>query len=152
MRMVSFVLASICLLTACTRQPSNQIPLSASERVEHGQLKNINLVVSRTALFKALELGAPINNIRLVPVFRGSGGSSSTEDPAPEYRFFDVNPKSGYYLLGIRTNDVLVSVEDHILYKPQNFPEYVRRLLDVQRGWIEIRRGGEAMLLSYTMQ
>lgn len=150
------IIAAVSILSmfcsGCSLRPKTTPIAPSSERSQKGQLKTVDMRISRNELLKALQQGSPTNNIRLVKVFRGSPGNTGTaEEPPPEYRFFDVKPGSAYQVLGIRNNDILVTAHDRVVYKPENFPEYVKLLLNAPRGWIEIRRMGEPLLLNYSI-
>lgn len=142
---VVFVL-SVC---ACDKQPRPPVAESSSARASSGILKTVVVPVERKKLHAALKLGSPTNDVRLVQVFRGGAPSDETGGPPPEYRFFDIKDDSAYALLGFRNGDILLTVEDHYLYRPENFPQYVRALLNVQGGAVEVRRAGDPMLLRF---
>lgn len=141
------VCLTIVAFSACSMKPPaiEAVKLSSVRSAPDG-VKEVPLVIKRSALSTALEASSGTQNLRLVPLLvRASQG-----DVPAEYRIFDIRPGSVGALLGLSNADILVSANDYIVRAPSQFYMYLQALKGEKSAQIEVRRAGKPLLLKYT--
>lgn len=125
-----------------TKGPS---PAKLSElRATPSSRETIERSVPRAAFVAAVDRVKGSDRLRLVPVFRREGAGRAT---TPEYRLFDVGRDSPYALLGLATADVLLAVDDYVVYQPEGFRSYVSLLGGSASVSLEVVRDGRPLLI-----
>lgn len=142
----SLILASVLLssLTGCSlfgfQKP--QKPVKFSEVAGKG-IESLGTVykasVSRDEFKEAVQNDHLLTRIRMIELLR----PADSRVPWPEYRILDILKGSPYHILGIRHNDVLVAVDDYIVWDKSKFIQYMVLVQDQPGGQITIRRQGK---------
>lgn len=141
-------LALAVLLQGCqSPAPVSEAGRAAVLRQHNPRARVVEIPVPKRDFVSAARNIEQIRRLRLVEVTATEEGGRS---PFPEYRLFNIAPQSAYALLGLTEGDVLVSANDYALNDPELFKQYVQ-VLHVESGetFIEIRRNGEPLILSY---
>lgn len=110
------------------------------------ELQVVNRRVSRKALLLALKKGELVNSPRIVEIFFRTGESDLA---IPMYRLFEVHPESAYSLLGLQAADIIIAANNFVVFKQQQFRNYIRALPQQKEASIEIKRQGQSLLLKY---
>lgn len=101
--------------------------------------------ISRAEYTKALQNQKALQRLRMVPLLR----SAKFATGIPEYRLFDVEPGSAADVLGLKNSDVLIAVDDFILYDSQKFKSYLMLLQNEQSSNLEVQRESKPILFKY---
>lgn len=109
------------------------------------EIKTIEMTIPRSQLLSALEKDLLTNKIRVIEMYAARDVSAQ-----PLYRLFDIHPGSVYSLLGLRNADILVAANARYLRNPDVFRQYVRLLRAEKAAQIEVMRGDQPILFSYT--
>lgn len=88
-----------------------------------------------------------LQRIRLVPLV-----PNSSNFRLPQYRLFDIQQEGPYRVLGLRNQDVLLAVQDLILYEPSSFPRFVAALRGEDETSFLIVRGERVLELQVQFQ
>lgn len=116
-------------------------------RGEDTAAKSYRVKMSRKVIERALEHGS-VEDIRIVRIQRSM--QSLAQIDVPEYRIFSLRERGPYRTLGLKNGDVLVAVEDYIVFDPWRFKRYVQMLPSQESAQIQIRRYGRPVILNYT--
>lgn len=147
MRLFIQLLIISTVLSSCNRYGAAaklEREREALKKAPESTAQAFEVALDREAFKKLVMSPTGIAGIRLVRVFGREVDPSTTR---PEYKVFDVRMGSAYETLGLRNNDVLVSVNGFTITSPQNFPIFVRKLAEEPGGTFEVRRAGETLLL-----
>lgn len=109
-------------------------------------VRSLPLEVDRTALTRLATAPKKLQRIRLVPLV-----PHDSNFRLPQYRLFDIQSDGPYYLLGLRNGDVLLAVQDLILYEDTAFPRYVAALPGERESRFLIIRGSDILELQVTI-
>lgn len=142
----ALVLVVLFFMVGCAGTESPKPVLLSQVRPVADNLERVTLSIRKADLKAAIERGEAVNTIRMIRLFR-RGGPGPYQ--FPEYRLFDIQAGSVFTLLGLQNADVLVALNDYVLYDPTKFPVYVRLLQNETDAQIEIRRGEQPVLLQY---
>lgn len=137
----------VLLLSACSIKRPGEAPKIAPLADRDPQAQIIELNIPRKDFLTALQNSILMDKLRLVPILQGGG---ELEHEKPQYRVFGVEPKSAYYLLGMRNADVLVAASEYVIYNPGRFKAYVKYLTNEKTASLEVRRDGGTVLLKQT--
>jgi len=154
-RLVTVLFVGLVLLASTACSSKLPPPKGLQEPVKLEAIRGYNpdpqvveIEVNRQEYIDAVREPGMLSNIRLIRVF---SHQSTTVGDAPEYRVFDIQPGSPYWLLGLRVGDVLVAVEGWVLIDPERFAPYVK-MLQVENGTeLEVRREDHPLLLRVTL-
>jgi general secretion pathway protein C len=105
--------------------------------------------LERAEFKRALAQNGSLRGIRFVPILHGK------DEPSPgypEYRVFGINPGSVYSKMGLENADILIAANGYVFDNPAKFPQYVSLLAEEQSGFVNIRRNGNSLQLSYTLE
>jgi len=105
--------------------------------------------LERAEFKRLLAQNGSLRGIRFVPILHGK------DEPSPgypEYRVFGITPGSIYSKMGLENADILIAADGYILDNPGKFPQYVSLLSEQQSGFVNIRRSGNSLQLSYTLK
>jgi hypothetical protein len=145
MRIIISVVCVILGLSGCSgNKAPGPIPIS-SVRPGAPNLKTVEFKIPRQEYNAALGRDDLNRRVRIVEVFQ----SGITASSAPEYRIFNIAPKSVYALLRLQAADVLVAAHGMVIKSPLAFERYVTVLLTEPASEIEVRRNGQAVLLKF---
>jgi type II secretory pathway component PulC len=103
----------------------------------------VELQISRAEFDKASARQEINSKARIIQIFKGSSIASGI----PEYRLMGIEPGSIYYLLGLRTADILLGAHDRIIVNPGVFKDYIVALKSTDSSSIEIRRSEQPLLI-----
>jgi len=143
--LVSFVLFAF-LLAGCAAKLSNEPIEISSIRPVLPNTKLVQFKVSRQEYLTAMGRNELNHKARMIEIFQ----SADIGSPAiPEYRFFNILPRSVYWVLGLRTADVLVGAHDLVVRSPVAFERYISVLSLEKSSQIEVRRDGQPTLLKF---
>ena len=95
--------------------------------------------ISREKFKEAVQNDHLLTRIRMIELLR----PADARVPWPEYRVLDILKGSPYYILGVRHDDVLVAVDDYIVWDKSKFIQYMVLVQDLPGGQITIRREGK---------
>lgn len=147
----AFLFCSLLLLSACS-----PLGIFGRKGVQEGQPRILpsdvarkEIVIGRQELINRLRERGTADGVRLIPILKGQSYETET---VPEYRIFGVKKGSVYELLGLENADVIVSAHGFVMRDPRVFPEYVTLLKSQPGGSVEIRRGGQPLLLAITLK
>lgn len=141
---VCIVLAAA--LTACSARPPPAPTLISSIRPQLPNTKVIEFRLPRQEYFAALGRDELNRKVRIIEIFQSAREATAG---IPEYRFFNVVPKSVYGVLGLRSADVLVGAHGYIVQSAKAFYRYLFAMQSEQRSEIEVRRDGQPILLKF---
>jgi len=105
--------------------------------------------LDRVEFKQALAQNGSLRGIRFVSLLHGK---DEPNPGYPEYRVFGINPGSVYSKLGLENADILIAADGYILDNPGKFPQYVSLLAEEPSGFVNIRRSGNSLQLSYTLR
>ena len=144
-----FILAGS--LMACQAiNPANDAPPPAVAKAHNVMARTIDIPVMRKQYALATRNVDSVRKLRLIPVVATEEAGRS---PLPEYRLFGITPQSVYALLDLRDGDILISANDYVLNDAERFRGYVQVLhLEPGETFVEVRRGGEEVILRYQFQ
>ncbi|MBX7139429.1 MAG: hypothetical protein K1X83_15785, partial [Oligoflexia bacterium] len=100
--------------------------------------------ISRAALTERLKKGPIVNRVRLVEVY-------SRDSSLPRHILFDVRKGSVYELLGLRERDVIIAVDDFLVYSPTQFVRYLDLMPGLPESKFLLEREGVPIVLKFTM-
>jgi general secretion pathway protein C len=109
----------------------------------------VPMELERAEFKKLLAQNGSLRGIRFVPILHGK------DEPSPgypEYRVFGINPGSVYAKMGLENADILIAANGYVFDNPGKFPQYVSLLAEEQSGFVNIRRSGNSLQLSYTIK
>ena len=145
-RLLFLVLCSISCLTACTTMGTQSGPIAiASVRPAPLGLQEIAFSIKKSEYSRALESSRGSQNLRIIPMVV----SASQAPASPEYRIFNVKKGSVAELLGLENSDILVAAHDYVIQTPEQFYGYLNYVAKEQGSQIEVRRGGQPLLLKF---
>lgn len=140
----ALIFSLIIFLIGCAETVSTKpvlirqvLPVSPSLQIEEREIQ-------RSELQAALQGGDVLNAVRLVQLFDSQQGG-----PVPQYRIFEIKPKSIYELLGLENSDVIVAAHGYVIPDWRNFPPYIGWLVTQNSSEIELKRQGRAMVMKY---
>ena len=108
--------------------------------------QTIEISIPRAKLRTALADRESLTRTRIVEIyFRDQEYAAAPH----QYRLFDIVPGGVFDLLQLRHADVLVAANDYVIPSPQSFRSYLLLLEREREASIEIRRGGQGILLHY---
>lgn len=146
-------LLALCLvlaLSGCVASKMQEgVPINSLRKAGAPAGQSVKKIqISRKQYHSAVAQGAEVNSLRMVPVFRGPGDGAGAL--LPEYRLFEIRPKSVFDMMGLLPADILVAAHGFVVYEPNSFPVYALRFLaEVEEPSLEIKRGGTPLLLTY---
>ncbi len=141
--------AALFLVCACTPKSDSADPKTAvAQRPHNATAREVTVRIPREEYIAAVRNVDQLRRLRLVEVVATEEVGRSA---FPEYRLFNVDPKSAYSLLGLLDGDILVSANDYVLIDPERFRQYVQ-VLHREQGetFVEIRRAGEEIVLRFS--
>jgi type II secretory pathway component PulC len=109
----------------------------------------VPIELERAEFKKALAQNGSLRGIRFVPILHGK------DEPSPgypEYRVFGINQGSVYSKMGLENADILIAANGYVFDNPDKFPQYVSLLAEEPGGFVNIRRSGNSLQLSYTLK
>jgi general secretion pathway protein C len=113
------------------------------------QALGVPIELERAEFKRLLAQNGSLRGIRFVPILHGK------DEPSPgypEYRIFGITPESVYSRMGLENADILIAADGYVLDNPGKFPQYVTLLSDQKSGFVNIRRSGNSIQLSYTLK
>lgn len=118
------------------------------QRPHNKAAREVVIRIAREEYSAAVRNIDQLRRLRLVEVVASEEVGRSA---FPEYRLFNVDPKSAYSLLGLTDGDILVSANDYVLNDPERFRQYVQVLhREPGETFVEIRRQGEEVVLRFS--
>ena len=105
----------------------------------------VPMEISMQVYKEHLNRGSDLNRARLIEIF----SRNQTNETYQEFRFFDIQKGSVYWLLGMRTGDVLLSANEFVVPNAQTFWQYLNLLQFEEQAQIEILRSGKPFLFKY---
>lgn len=137
------LIALVCTSACGVKRPTPITKVSEVRPPYQGEV--VNLAIPKSKLREALLREDLTQQIRLVEVFRRE---TSMSNAFSQYRLFDVANGSVYHVLGLRTADLLISVDDYVVKSAGRFRDWVKYLPSEKQTKIEVLRHGKALLLS----
>lgn len=140
--LITILLALLCGCGASRGRWQEAQPIN-SVRLAAPKFQVVERNVQRREFAKALQ-GA--DAARIIEIFKREGEGASV----PEYRIFDVKPRSAYALLGLEDADVLVAASGYVITTANAFRRYLSVVGSEPGGELEIRRAGRPILIKFT--
>ncbi len=104
-------------------------------------------IISRKKLRESFQKPEALTRARIIQTASRSGELGSE---FPEYRLFSIIAGDPYALLGLKNGDVLIAANDYLLANPDVFRRYVALLGGEEQARVEVRRGGQPLVLQYS--
>lgn len=146
------LLCILCFFSACSMNSrflsgkgGDGVKLS-EYRIADPKLQTKKLAISRARFRQSLAKPNALGRLRMVKVFKRASEQSL---PYPIYRLFGISKGDPYFLLGLRSGDILVAANDWVIFDPARFTQYVYLLQGEKTAQIEIERMGQSMLFEY---
>ncbi len=133
------VIFSAILISSCAQRSVQVVPVSAFESLKSKRQQEISIALSKYN--KAIEdqVGAK-QQVRLIQIFK-PGDPLGT---LPTYRIFDISEGSIYQLIGINNRDVIIGIEDRLVFDPKEIRSYlINKLPQSGSGKLRIKRENE---------
>lgn len=137
-----FILIIIVLAVGCSPKKFNSVDDLEGKKVTRefpATAKVLEVEISSGDFTHTVSQDSSINGLRMVERVLPNLPPHLT---LPEYRLFDINPRSIYHKVGLRVADVLISVDNLVVWNPGAFRQIVANLDKIGGMRVQIIRSG----------